>query len=302
MKIHNRIPLLQECVRDWQKLPGEAAFRDSYFNPMRELLHPMLKDWGLTRSESLRECLDDLNWEEYRDHVVNRMNADAEELRLRNHIANVERCLGVRLGGEAVLFGAFEIMDGYARFDQGTHRVFLGIDEAQENTAYFDILISHELTHVAREPQLSVWQPFGLDPSKMSHDDFTRNLPVVEHLFNEGFACAVSEILVPGQAPWDYVYQEREDYDFIIANAAAIDRVVHEEFGSADPDYGHFYSSHRYQPNLPIFCHYVWAWAWVKTLLATEAQGDPRALLKRSSADFLEHARNFRLAQAACLR
>src|SRR6201999_3644761 len=114
--------------------------------------------------------------------------------------------MGFKLEGEAILMGAFTAMDGYARFDRGTHRVFLGVDESHGRGRYLDVLIAHELTHVGRESRPEVGAGFGLNPRR-TQAEVTESQPVVEHLMGEGFSCAVSELVVPGEPAWVYAYQ-----------------------------------------------------------------------------------------------
>ncbi|MCM2278762.1 MAG: hypothetical protein NDJ89_11865 [Oligoflexia bacterium] len=299
MKIRNHLPLLLACLKRWKGLPPVKEFEEAYFRPLEPILRPMLEDWGIDAPEAFHAELEGLDWAAYRTHALG-LDPEQEEKRVRTHARRVEELLGVKLGGEAVLFGAFEMMDGYARFDRGSHRVFLGVDEDPGHDQYLDVLISHELTHVARETQPSVWDGFGPDSGlslAMTHDEFTERLPVIEHLFNEGFSCAVSELLLPGLPPWLYVYQTEESLKKIIAHATAVDKVVHEELRKSDGgDYGNLYNTMGYRPKLPLFCHYVWAWHWAKRVIATEGHGNPGELLGRCSGEFSESARGFRLA------
>ena len=184
--------------------------------------------------------------------------------------------------------GAFCSMDGYARFTHGTHRVYLGVDESHLKGKYLDILITHELTHVARESRPEVWLGFGLNP-KMSNREFTNSQPVVEHLVGEGFSCAVSEILVPGQPEWDYVYQTKESLATVFKNSISLDRIIHKEIQKKDGDYGRLYGIK------PTFSHYVWAMHWVKHLLKKYADENPQKMVAQCSKDFIEDALEFKL-------
>ncbi|MCM2321900.1 MAG: hypothetical protein NDJ90_01415 [Oligoflexia bacterium] len=298
MRIHNRLPLLLSCLERWEHPPELRDFDRRYFRPMEKLLGPMLGDWGIGRPEALYRELLKLDWPAYRAHVL-QLAPEKQEKRILRHVRSVERLLGVPLRGEIVLFGAFEMMDGYARFDRGRHRVFLGLDEIPSHPRYLDVLITHELTHVARETLAPVWEGFGPDSGlslEMTHEEFTQRLPVVEHLFNEGFACAVSETLLPGLPDWLYVYQTQEAARLIRRHGAAVNRAVHRELRKPDGgDYGRLYDSSNYRPRLPLFCHYVWARAWVRALIAEHGDGKPAALLRRCSREFHPSALRFRL-------
>lgn len=293
MIIHNRLPELVTCLKEWPTLPSEEEFNKKYLSKLKPLLQPMLDDFGARFHGTFYQVLEGLNWKTYRDETL-AIDPHKEELRLKKHIAGVENLLAVKLGGEAVLFGAFTMMDGYARFDQGTHRVFLGVDESHGRGAYLDVLVSHELTHVARESQESVWSGWGLSLN-MTHDQFTENQPVVEHLMNEGFSCVVSELLNPNEPKWNYVYQDQESLAHVLSHGPAVDRKVHAELKNPDGDYGSLYDINQYSPPVPRFAHYVWAWQWVKRLLKTQAQNDPKKLLALCSKDLVQDALAFRL-------
>ena len=229
--------------------------------------------------------LERLHWDDYRSHAI-RIDPNKEEERLKRHQANVESLLGLQLQGDAFLIGSFHGMDGYARFDRGTHKVFLGVDE-NFHRGYLDILMAHELTHVARESRPEVWEGFGLNP-KMTQDEFRESQPVIEHLMGEGFSCAVSEILVPGEPMWDYVYQTEESLALLHQNRVSLNQTVKRELLRGDDgDYGRYYGIR------PRYGHYYWAWQWVKNLIRDEGRGDAKALLTRCSKDFISNALDF---------
>lgn len=297
MRIHNFLPIFLECLERWKDLPSADEFARTYYAAISPLVGVVFDDFEKRIGGDLYAVLEGLNWSTYRDHAV-RLSPAAEEARLRKHIASVERCLGVTLEGDAILFGAFTCMDGYARFDEGRHRVFLGVDESHGRGAYLDVLMAHELTHVARESRPEVWTGFGLDP-KMTHDQFTESQPVVEHLMNEGFSCVVSELLVPGVDPWHYAYVEEDVLARVLEHGPAVDRAIQRELREEKGVYYRLYSPDSYLPRLPTFTHYVWAWQWVKALLAEFGGGDPRRLLARCSKDFVAHALDFRLTGLA---
>ncbi|MCW8140050.1 MAG: hypothetical protein KIT58_14220 [Planctomycetota bacterium] len=288
MQIHNHLPLLLDCLRRWEARPSLAAFEAEYVAPLSRWLSSTFID-----SRRLYLALADLNWPAYRAEAL-ALDPAREEARLRRRLADVEALFGAPLGGQALLFGAFTCMDGYARFDRGDHTVFLGVDESHGRGAYLDVLIAHELTHVVRESRPEVWAGWGLSLDMTNHE-FTERLPVVEHLVNEGFSCVVSELLVPGEDRWHYAYQSEDDLARIVNHGPAVDAVVHAELRHPDGDYGRLYSPSRYGRSMPMFTHYVWAWQWVKRLLRTHAGGDPRRLVARCSKDLVDDALSFRL-------
>ena len=245
--------------------------------------------------ENFHGELEGLQWKIYRDEAL-RLDSVREEARVRSHLEDIEKLFGFKLEGEIILMGAFTSMDGYARFDRGGHRVYLGVDESHGRGRYLDVLITHELTHVARESRPQVWEGFGLNP-KMTQDEFTESMPVIEHLMSEGFSCVISELLVPRQDPWSYAYQTQDSLDAILQHGPAIDRCVHAELRSRDGDYGNLYDPDRYTPPQPVFSHYVWAWQWAKQVLDDFAGGDPRKLVSRCAKDLLNHALAFQLKE-----
>lgn len=296
LTIHNELPLLLDCLRRWTRPPTARELGEQYMAPLERLLRPMLEDFGMPWSGGLHPVLEGLDWEVYRRETL-AIDPKHEEKRLRGHIRSVENLLGTELRGEVVLFGAFTAMDGYARFHQGSHRVYLGVDESHGRGAYLDILITHELAHVARESVPAAWLGFGLPPD-MTHDAFVQSLPVIEHLFSEGFSCAVSELLNPEEDAWHYAYQSEDDYRKILEHGPAVDKTVHAELRSRHGNYGMLYDPSRYVPRLPRYAHYVWAWRWVKHLIESQGGGQPRAVLEHCAKDFEEDALAFKMGAA----
>lgn len=292
MKTFNYLPIFLDCMKRWEARPSERDFLDSYWKPISEKVGIVFDDDG----PYFYSVLEDVNWEPYRAEVLT-LDAEREERRFIHHVRQVEDLFGFELEGEAVLFGAFTCMDGYARFDRGTHRVFLGVDESHGRGAYLDVLETHELTHVARESRAPVWEGFGLDP-KMTHDDFVEVQPVIEHLTGEGFSCVVSELLVPGEGKWSYAYQTEDSLALILQKGPAVDRGVKNEIrrGHEKGDYSKLYNPSRYGLEVS-YAHYVWAWQWAKKALQDLAGGDPRKFVSMCSKDFVEHALEFELRE-----
>ncbi len=296
MKVYNFLPQFLEAMKRWPARPSEEEFA-RYLRPMETLIRPMVDDFIDRFGGGLYQVTEGLNWDSYREDAL-KLDPVAEEKRARLHLENVEKCLGLTLEGEVVLFGAFTAMDGYARFDHGKHTVFLGVDESHGRGAYLDILISHELTHVAREPLPEIWAGFGLPPD-MSHDEFTQKLPVIEHLMGEGFSCVVSELLNPREPIWHYVYQTEDSLAQILAHGPAVDKVVHAELRKGKKgNYNSLYDTSRYLPHVPRYAHYVWAWLWASHVLKTVAGNNPRTLLHLCSKELMTDALAFKLPKA----
>lgn len=290
MQIHNHLPLFLENMRRWEKPPTGRELSDHYLTPVQPQLGIIFDP---AEAESIALDLRTMDWKSYRERIL-RMKADEQLARLQRHLDSIQQYFDCELRGEVNLFGAFEYMDGYARYERGGHFVFLGIDEAFENGSYIDILTLHELTHVARESQPTVWQGFGLKP-EMTNAEFRANQPVIEHLFGEGFSCAVSEQLLPDQLAHLYPYQSEEGLRLAYNQVERLNRVIHAEIRAERGHYGNLYSSHHYGGDVPELAQYVWGWQWVKRLAEDRYGGDYRRMLKTCSKEWVEHALRFNL-------
>jgi hypothetical protein len=293
MKIDNTLPLFLDCLHRWERRPSAAVFAREYAEPMRLYAGDFF--------DGFHPYLAELDWDAYRREVL-LMDPAREEARTRLILARVEALFGFELPGEILLYGSFATMDGFARFDRGEHRVFLGVDESHGRGRYIDVLTAHELAHVARETRPSTWTGWGRDP-KMSRREYREEaMNAIEHLFSEGLSCAVSELVVPGEPEWAYCYQDEDSLARIRRHAPALDRVIHRTLEEPEGDYGHLYDGDSYRPAMPDYAHYAWAWQWVRSLLAREG-GDPSeivgGLVGRCSKDLVESARSFRLESSA---
>lgn len=288
MKIINFLEGYQNLLKEWKEPPTRKQFEEGYLGLMQHWIDPMIQDWQNRTGEQFYDWIE-INGEEwpgYRDHVL-LLNPVSEEKKLAKNIKSVEDKVKFKLEGEAILFGCFKIMDGYARFEQGRHRMFLGFDESYHDDVYINILTTHELTHVARESRESVWKGHGLSLS-MTHDDFVKSQPVIEHLMGEGFSCTVSEALVPGEAPWRYCYQDAASYAQILQEKDRVNESIHRAIRDQVP----YHELYRVTPQ---FAHYAWAHLWTKALLKEKFDGKIEEMVKASSRDFVDHALNFNL-------
>ena len=287
----NILPSLFDCLKEWPEQPSEEQFDQIYLGQNQAVLKPLLDDFLGFRGITFYECLEDLDWKAYRKRVLSHLVPEKSEANVRHQIEKVEKLLNVKLSGETVVFGAFTLMDGYARFNEGTHRVFLGLDEEFPSDECRDVLITHELTHVARESRPETWTDFGLSP-KLNHDDMVKVLPTIEHLFGEGFSCLVSELLNPGLSEGSYVYQNDNSYEDAMRNAENINTVVHGIL--KEGSYRELYNLNHYAPEVPRFAHYLWAWRWVKHLYAKH-DNDIQKLLALNTSTVIEDALQFKL-------
>ncbi len=300
MQIHNFIPVLIDCLKQWKNPPRENEFLIYYERILEPWLKPMLEDFKSYRDFSFFDCIRDVNWEQYRKKALT-IDPQFEEARVKRCLSDVEGLLGQTLEGQVIVFGSFESIDGYARFHKGKHTVYFGVDENPGPSKYLDVLAVHELTHVAREGQASVWQGFGLSPT-LTHDEFVEHLPLIEHLVNEGFSCLTSELLVPGLMPHEYTYQTTETYHYIMNHKDILNTTIHACLKDPAKRYVELYQPATYQAynreytgEFPLFAQYVWGWLFTKHLLHTFAGGDIKRLLKTSSKELVDAALQFKI-------
>lgn len=293
MRIHNLLGPFCESLRRWERAPHLDEFVQGYYR----FVQPWVEGGFFTDSAAeFYSATRDLDWEAYRRDTMN-LDPAREEARLRKCLADVEALFGFVLEGDIVLFSALTMMDGYARFDGGSHRVFLGVDESYAQGRYLDVLMTHELTHVARESRPAVWEGWGLDP-RMSASEFGENQPVIEHVFGEGFSCLVSELLVPGERAWTYAYQTEASLKRALEHGPAIDRRIKQEISTphARSDYTRLYRSSEYgKAGAPSFAQYVWGWQWTKKLLRERFGGNARAMVSTCSKELVDAALSFEL-------
>lgn len=308
MEVINLLPHFVDCLKRWPQAPSESQVQADFVAPVEKWLAPLLSDFWDFREATLGSAIADLDWPAYRAHALG-LDPAHEERRVQTQLAAVEKSLKHKLSGEIILFGAFKLMDGYARFDEGTHRVYLGADESYHQGAYLDVLYSHELTHVGRESQPEVWNGWGY-PLKVPHDDLGNQIRVVEHLMSEGFSCVVSELVNPingregCEGPWSYCYQTRESYAQIAAQAEQLDVRVHRELtAEMNGEEAHFrtlYDLTTYSAEFAPFAHYAWAFHWVRDLVyrhpSAKGEIDASLWVGKCSKDLVDDAKKFRFA------
>lgn len=289
MRIYNFLPLLLDCLEKWETPPAREVFHSEYLTPIQNELHLNFPHHRI----DLHTTLLNLDWNSYRTQTL-LLNPVDQEAKLRSLIQKTENLFGISLVGDILLFGGFRMIDGYAQFNQGSHLVFLGLDIHQESSYSLEIMMAHELGHVARESRSEVWESWGLNP-KMTNPEFVQNQPVIEHLLGEGLSCLVSELLVPGARPRDYVFQTELGFVKILENKGLINSVIQEALG--DPQYGYrgLYNLDLYQNLIPPFGHYYWAWQWTRTIFADQFHSNPKEILNTSSKLMLSHGQKYKI-------
>lgn len=299
MRIHNELGRFLKCVESWPERPESHLVEEAYGKPLAKLLAPMFEDFSGYRGQTYQisnPIADIENWSEYRNKILT-MNVAQVEKRFRLTLQKVEDFFGKELSGDVLLWGSFHSMDGYARFHEGKHFVYLGLDEIFSEPEYaMEVLMAHELTHVVREGTHKVWQEYGLNPL-MTHDEFRDSQPTLEHLFGEGFSCAVSKFLNPEAPDHRIVYQSVDSMKTVYKAAQFIDQGIHQTIEDANARYWVLYNSDTYPkskeyPEVPRFSHYAWAWKWIESLCRAEK---PQVLAQQSSAHFRDSALKFSL-------
>lgn len=283
MRVLNLLGLFKECMQAWDTPPPSAEIHRRYTRTLRGHTG---EDWDWLAGEAHGL---EIPWTTYRARIL-AMDPEGQERRVRQLAAQLQERLGVPITADVVLFSSFCSLDGFARYEKGAHRVYLGMDENLEDPEYLDILTVHELTHAARETQPKVWEGWGLPP-KMEREHYLNSMPTLEHLFGEGYSCALSELLIPGLPAHRYVYLEEAEETLVRANRGAVNLAVNRELRLGDQgDFGKLYNPRTYSPPLPTMTHYWWAHHWVREVAKHFAAGDVTKLVGQCSKDFEEHA------------
>jgi hypothetical protein len=293
MKIINHLPQLRVAMEKWVNPPDPERLMQDYLAPTSPHLDLIFGKDAHGVSADLNHPDFASRWTEYRSRLLT-LDPESEEIRTRRWISKTEELFGVPLRGELQLFGAFEYMDGYARYESGQHRVFMGVDESFDRDPYLDVLMTHEFGHVAREGQPEVWHGFGLSPL-MTNPEFTDQQPVIEHLFGEGLSCWASEQLVPSLESHWYCYQTQESMERIFDRKDALNEVIHTFLSDPAADYSSLYQTRIYGSGMPSYAHYYWAWRWAREVVREFGRGQVQKILKTSSKEWLEHALDFRV-------
>ncbi len=295
MRIHNLLPAFEDFVRaaeSAQDRPAERreAFERCYVEPNRTLLGPLLEDVA-SWSEPLEKRLGRFDAKAARE-TLERLARDGHPQRAHRTVEAVERFLGAPLEGDLVLFGALGRMDGYARFDRGSHVVYIGLDYPAEGSGgvdaatYFDILIAHELGHVVREGRPGTWSALG-ERIDMSHDDFVERVPFDEHMLGEGLSTALSEVLYPGHGSEAYLFFEPAQARWCEAHDAEIAAVARRLYGTRQ-EHWFLYGRDAVAPGSPERTQYYWGWQVVKRLM--RAGRDLRDLFATPAPEILDLA------------
>ena len=140
-------------------------------------------------------------------------------------VTRVESILspGRELPGELHLVPSLGAFDGFARYDQGHHRVLLGVDFPDANLDYLRALTAHELSHVHRDHQPEVWGHLGKPLAQISRAEYLEAVTAQEHLVSEGLATLFSQLLFPEIDLATHHYYEPHEYEWCVNNHQQIE-------------------------------------------------------------------------------
>lgn len=173
-------------------------------------------------------------------------------------VKKVESIFGRELPGVLVLMPSFGDFDGFARYDQGSHRVMLGIDFPDADVDYLRALTAHELSHVYRDHSEAVWSHLGKPLTEISREEYLEGGSAQEHLVSEGLATLFSQAIFPEIPFATHHYYERAEWEWCVANDESIDRALNDCL-VGDEDVWSFYGSDRAGRGSPSRTQYYWA-------------------------------------------
>lgn len=287
--IHNFFGLHREFLDKWETLPSKEMFYQEYLYKMRPYIDGLLYDFEDIRGFSLYDQALTLDWNAYRTRVLSTINPEQMQTYMEGVVRDLSKKYAFKGKHDVIMFGAFEMMDGYARYHHGEHSLYLGLDEAFVDTKARDILVTHEFGHLMREPLPAVWKAWGLSHSQ-DHDEMVKTFPTVEHLYSEGLSCLISEIENPGQHPARYTYQTEDSYDFIRKHSKGISHAIHAIV--LNGHYRTLYRNEGFPDDSPRYAHYVWAWQWLRDLHFKKGYSIEK-LIEMPSTEVAEEATRF---------
>jgi hypothetical protein len=246
---------------------GEALQRllESYYiEPNRQLLGQLLRDWD-HRARPLTDRLAGLDLDQARQAVATAKRRGYPG-RAEITLGAVERKFSRRLQGELVLMAGFGQADGYARFEHGTHCVYIGVDYPEPADHYLDLIIAHELGHVVREGDPHTWAALGL-PAVMDHTEFQERCPFEEHMIGEGLSTALSNAVYPGHARHEVLFFEPAQLAWCEAHEEAIWAAMRRFYRTAEEHYT-LYRPGAVEPGSPERTQYYAGYTAVERLVA----------------------------------
>ena len=255
-----------------------------YLEPNRELLGPLLHDWEHW-ARPLGNTLDGLDLGQAKEAIATAKRRGYPD-RAEATLAAVERRFGRTLRGEMVLMAGFGRADGYARFEHGSHCVYIGLDYPEPEDHYLDLIIAHELGHVVREGDARTWAALDL-PAVMAHEEFQERCPFEEHMIGEGLSTALSNAIYPGHGRGEVLFFTPEQLAWCAANEDAIWAAMRRFYGTAEEHYS-LYARDTVAPGSPERTQYYAGYTAVDSLV--QGGHDLEALFETPARRILELA------------
>ena len=184
--------------------------------------------------------------------------AHAYAARAAEIVRIVETAFGRELPGLLVLSPSFGDLDGFARYESGSHTVFLGIDFPEADVPYLQALTAHELSHVYRDHSPRVWAHLGKPLSEISRAEYLDEGTAAEHLVSEGLATLFSMTLFPEIPGATHHYYSAEEYEWCRTNRDRIESAIRACL-VRDQNVWSFYGEGRAGPGSPSRTQYFWA-------------------------------------------
>ena len=231
----------------------------------RQLEEHARTNW-LPKSETAQAYLNHL------EQTLNQIHAAAPELK--------------NLPGEIHLVPSQGQIDGFARYDRGTHTVYLGIDHPDADLDYLKALTAHELSHVIRDHRPGTWAHLGKPLTQVTRKEYLDATTAEEHLVSEGLATLFSQYVFPEINARTHHFYDLEEWQWIQTNQHSIDQALVQELQSHDPDPWSFYGEGRVAPGSPGREQYFWA--ALKIDQAHSARTQSEILLKLHGAPAAE--------------
>jgi hypothetical protein len=255
-----------------------------YVQPSRTLLAPLLQDWEHWAG-SLAGTLGTLELGRAREAIAT-AERRGDPGRAEATLAAVERKFGRKLEGELVLMAGFGRADGYARFEHGTHCVYIGLDYPEPADHYLDLIIAHELGHVVREGDPRTWAALGL-PASMAHETFQESCPFEEHMIGEGLSTALSNAIYPGHERHELLFFTPAQLAWCEAHDEVIGSAIRRFYGTAEEHY-RLYAPDAVAPGSPERTQYYAGYRAIESLV--QRGHDLNALFETPARRILELA------------
>jgi hypothetical protein len=188
-------------------------------------------------------------------------------------IEKVEKVFGHKLVGEVRLSPSLMRFDGFARYDSGSHVVWFGLDHPDADDDYLKVLMTHELSHVYRDHQPSVWGFLKKPLVEISRQEYLDNASALEHLASEGLATLFSQLVYPKVPLHVHHYYLPHEMQWCLENESKIEAAI---LGclKGDENVWSFYSDDRVAPGSPSRTQYFWAARKIGAWLLEQAKGD----------------------------